>query len=40
MVTGQGQVVTCSDERNSDLFNAMLAGMGQCGIIVNLMLDS
>jgi FAD/FMN-containing dehydrogenase len=38
VVTGQGQLVTCSDERNSDLFNAMLAGMGQCGIIANMVL--
>jgi cytokinin dehydrogenase len=38
MVTGDGQLVTCSDERNSDLFNAALAGMGQCGIIVNVVL--
>ena len=38
MVTGHGQLVTCSDERNSDLFNAVLAGMGQCGIIVNVVL--
>ena len=36
VVTGHGQFVTCSDERNSDLFNAMLAGMGQCGIIVKV----
>ena len=34
VVTGYGQLVTCSDERNGDLFNAVLAGMGQCGIIV------
>jgi len=27
-VTGDGQIVTCSDERNSDLFNAMLGGLG------------
>jgi cytokinin dehydrogenase len=38
VVTGDGQLVTCSDERNSDLFNAALAGMGQCGIIVNVVL--
>jgi cytokinin dehydrogenase len=38
VVTGDGQLLTCSDERNSDLFNAALAGMGQCGIIVNVVL--
>jgi cytokinin dehydrogenase len=38
VVTGDGQLVTCSDERNSDLFNAALAGMGQCGIIVKVVL--
>jgi hypothetical protein len=38
VVTGQGQLVTCSDERNSDLFNAALAGMGQCGIIVKVVM--
>ena len=38
VVTGHGQLVTCSDERNSDLFNAMLAGMGQCGIIVKMVM--
>lgn len=38
VVTGDGQFVTCSDERNSDLFNAALAGMGQCGIIVKVVM--
>jgi cytokinin dehydrogenase len=38
VVTGHGQLVTCSDERNSDLFNAVLAGMGQCGIIVKMVM--
>src|SRR5215813_7527689 len=37
-VTGDGQIVTCSDERNSDLFNAMLGGLGQCGIITRVMM--
>ena len=27
VVTGNGQIVTCSDERNSDLFNATLGGL-------------
>ena len=38
VVTGDGELVTCSDERNSDLFNAVLAGMGQCGIIVHVVM--
>jgi len=39
VVTGTGELVTCSDERNSDLFNAMLGGMGQCGIIVRVVME-
>jgi len=38
VVTGDGQLLTCSDERNSDLFNAMLAGLGQCGIITKVVM--
>ena len=38
VVTGDGQLVTCSDERNSELFNAMLGGLGQCGIIVKVVM--
>ena len=38
VVTGEGEIVTCSDERNSDLFNAMLGGLGQCGIITKVMM--
>lgn len=34
VVTGRGQLVTCSDNHSSDLFSAALAGMGQCGLIV------
>ncbi|KAG6411055.1 hypothetical protein SASPL_129129 [Salvia splendens] len=30
---GRGDVVTCSDEQNADLFNAALGGLGQFGII-------
>ncbi|XP_047974012.1 cytokinin dehydrogenase 6-like [Salvia hispanica] len=33
VVTGRGDVVTCSDEQNADLFNAVLGGLGQFGII-------
>src|SRR5215831_9019642 len=38
VVTGDGQIVTCSDERNSDLFNAMLGGLGQCGVITKVVM--
>lgn len=34
VVTGLGELVTCSRSRHADLFDAVLAGMGQCGIIV------
>ncbi|HSI03200.1 MAG TPA: FAD-binding protein, partial [Myxococcota bacterium] len=34
VVTGTGARVVCSRERHRQLFEAMLAGMGQCGIIV------
>ena len=34
VVTGDGELITCSDKRNPDLFNSVLAGMGQTGLIV------
>jgi FAD/FMN-containing dehydrogenase len=34
VVTGAGDVVTCSPKRNADLFNVALAGLGLCAIIV------
>ena len=34
VVTGDGRLVTCSLKRESELFNMVLAGQGQCGIIV------
>jgi cytokinin dehydrogenase len=34
VVTGDGQLVTCSADRESELFEMTLAGMGQCAIIV------
>jgi cytokinin dehydrogenase len=34
VVTGGGRLITCSAEREPELFSMMLAGMGQCGIIV------
>lgn len=33
VVTGEGKVITCSPRQKPDLFFAMLAGQGQCGII-------
>jgi len=38
VVTGEGQAVTCSDQSNSDLFNAMLGGLGQYGIITKVVM--
>nr|WP_290221906.1 FAD-binding protein [Trichocoleus desertorum] len=34
VVTGQGTLETCSPTQNKTLFEAVLAGLGQCGIIV------
>lgn len=34
VVTGEGKLETCSDTQNSDLFDAVLAGLGQCAIIL------
>jgi cytokinin dehydrogenase len=34
VVTGRGDLVRCSANENRDLFNAVLGGAGQCGIIV------
>jgi FAD/FMN-containing dehydrogenase len=34
VVTGAGELVTCSPGRNDELFRMVLAGLGQCGIIV------
>ncbi|KAG8372019.1 hypothetical protein BUALT_Bualt12G0023200 [Buddleja alternifolia] len=34
VVTGRGEVVTCSEEHNTDLFQAVLGGLGQFGIIL------
>ncbi|XVE94639.1 hypothetical protein REPUB_Repub02eG0026200 [Reevesia pubescens] len=33
VVTGKGELLTCSEEQNSVLFNAVLGGLGQFGII-------
>lgn len=34
VVTGAGDLVTCSAQRNRELFDLALGGMGQCGLIV------
>jgi cytokinin dehydrogenase len=34
VVTGEGKLETCSGDRNRELFQAVLAGLGQCAIIV------
>ncbi|CAN6287940.1 unnamed protein product [Urochloa humidicola] len=33
VVTGHGEIVTCSPSKDADLFNAVLGGLGQFGII-------
>mmetsp|Transcript_40624 Transcript_40624/g.85318 ORF Transcript_40624/g.85318 Transcript_40624/m.85318 type:complete len:1056 (-) Transcript_40624:209-3376(-) len=33
VVTGLGHVVTCTDEENTDLFDCVRGGLGQCGVI-------
>jgi len=39
VVTGAGQLVVCSPTQAPDLFNAVLAGLGQCAIIVSATLS-
>ncbi|XP_064997177.1 cytokinin dehydrogenase 5-like [Musa acuminata AAA Group] len=34
MVTGKGELITCSEEQNSELFHGVLGGPGQFGIII------
>jgi FAD/FMN-containing dehydrogenase len=38
VVTGTGELVTCSPDRDPELFAMTLAGLGQCGIIVRVRL--
>ena len=38
VVTGEGQIVTCSESKNKDLFEGVLAGLGLCAVIVRAML--
>ena len=39
VVTGTGERVRCSAERNSDLFEAVLGGLGRFGVITRAVLD-
>lgn len=39
VVTGTGEIVTCGPERHGDLFWAVIAGLGQCGIITRARLS-
>jgi cytokinin dehydrogenase len=38
VMTGDGRELTCSARANSDLFDAVRAGLGQCGVITQAML--
>jgi FAD/FMN-containing dehydrogenase len=39
VVTGTGELVTCSPRHNGGLFEAMLGGLGQCGVITRATID-
>ncbi|MFN7974658.1 MAG: FAD-binding protein [Acidobacteriota bacterium] len=39
VVTGQGELVTCTREKNADLFWGVLAGLGQIGIVTRARLE-
>jgi len=39
VVTGEGELKRCSARNNSDLFEALLGGLGQCGIITQATVD-
>ena len=39
VVTGTGDIKRCSRHKNRDLFEACLAGLGQCGIITRAIVD-
>jgi cytokinin dehydrogenase len=39
VVTGEGELKRCSRRHNRDLFEACLAGLGQCGIITRAVVD-
>ncbi|MFC4494586.1 FAD-binding protein [Streptomyces ovatisporus] len=39
VVTGTGDIERCSAEHRTDLFEAVLGGLGQCGVITKAVLD-
>jgi FAD/FMN-containing dehydrogenase len=39
VVTGTGELVTCSPSERSDLFEVMLGGLGQCGVITRATIE-
>ncbi len=39
VVTGRGDVKWCSETENSELFEACLAGLGQCGLITRVIVN-
>lgn len=39
VVTGAGEILRCSQSHNRDLFEAALAGLGQCAIITRALID-
>jgi FAD/FMN-containing dehydrogenase len=39
VVTGDGKVLTCSATSNSDIFDGVRAGLGQCGVITRATLN-
>ncbi len=39
VVTGTGDIKRCSEHENQDLFEAVLGGLGQCGIITRAVID-
>ncbi|PIM67841.1 oxidoreductase [Streptomyces sp. JV178] len=39
MVTGDGRLLQCSGTQNTDLFEAALGGLGQCGVITRATVD-
>jgi FAD/FMN-containing dehydrogenase len=39
VVTGEGEIKRCSKSKNRDLFEAVLAGLGQCGIITRAIVE-
>src|SRR5882724_10402978 len=39
VVTGEGEIRRCSEHENRDLFEAVLGGLGQCGIVTRAVVD-